>query len=1440
VICSNKYFLILLSLFAGVQLFAAPPVPFSGKLAINGKNFHGNALFSFSIVDGEGTVQWKHAEEPDSKIENFVMNGRYLVLLGGQGMQTLPADLFLQHESLFLRVSVDLKDGQGMRLLEPDQRITSSPYALSAEIARLAERAEVAGGVDAGTITADMLEQSLLADLNRTFELWPISRDMLEEALQDDLNRTITRDRLSLDLIADLNRTVRLQDLSDEVSQSINRPITREMLPQGVRDELNATITRDRLSADVRADLNRTVGITNLSSEVTEKLNREFTVEPGSIGKALLAQDVRDDLNRTITRDRLSQDIIADLNRTVRIQDLSEEVSQSINRPITREMLPQGVRDELNATITRDRLSADVRADLNRTIGIANLSSEVTDKLNQTFSIDAGSITLDQLSQQVRDDINRTITRDRLSSDVLSDINRTITKSMLSQEILDELNASGGSTASVPGSLIAVPANQSAPSGYELYQMGDRKNLVWEEKAPVSVARYVGDSVVVLDGEMYVVGGWTGDENFTLLEKYSPQSNTWQTLSPMPTGRKDFACAALNGKIYAIGGIDSSTVDVYDPINDSWSTGTPLPSVVHRGTALSLDGKIYLFSNASNSLLCFDPETDQWLVKANMPTPRGAAKVVYYTDRIWVIGGWDESRLDTVESYNPTENSWQSEANLTIERNWASAWVANGRIYVAGGESDGTRLISVESYNPFSRVWSTGAPLPEIKFAADAAVINNHVYIASGFDTDAFSNKVFAADLNASIEGVHDLYVKTGDASSGTPTVQAEVADGSIGPSKLSSEVSNALKPVVVGQPISVVEVGGNPAYLAVDVDGVNLSYQWKKDGVDIAGATSRTLSISDLNASQHEGNYTVVVSNVFGSVTSSVAQIDVNGSLTEGLVGWWKFDEAEGTIAYDSSGNERDGNFSAGGNWVNGKIGWALDLNGSTSVQILSYKGLLGTTARSFSGWFKVLDPAQDGFTHLIAWGESTAKYVMYRQTNGFLRLGISGGYIVSSSVIDSDWFHVVATSEENSNISDSKIFLNSVEEDISESVARLINTVSDGDVYLGGEWKGYIDDVRIYDRALSALEVRALYELGEGTVQESGSGTTTVVNGTVADGSITASKIADQTITTNQLSEQILKYLKPEITQQPTAGTIFADTNSSISVSAEGKYLTYQWKKNGTNLTGETNATLTITDANATQHDGNYSVVVSNDFGSVESEEVEVLVTWNPSTISSLKLWLDAKDASTIEHDYNMISSWNDKSVNTNNATQSLSDKQPQLGNQEVIFDGLNDILELPTLGLSEKAMVVFLFNPLNDGGYSVLGSSTQNDHWDRYNINEATYAHHFTQSRIENLALNMPTSGDQILAYAGDSLSPFYEIRLNGSSLYKTLNSFSFIDNISQIGSALASGSEFKGSISEIIILNDSSLNDLQKLEGYLAHKWNLATELPSDHPYKNSAP
>ena len=119
-----------------------PPHPFPSQASSQWmeKTFTATpALLSpLSMVRGRCTGNM--LQENNATIENFVLNGRYLVLLGGQGMQSLPANLFLENDNLFLRVRVDLQDGQGIRLLEPDQPITSTPYALAAELARLPKK----------------------------------------------------------------------------------------------------------------------------------------------------------------------------------------------------------------------------------------------------------------------------------------------------------------------------------------------------------------------------------------------------------------------------------------------------------------------------------------------------------------------------------------------------------------------------------------------------------------------------------------------------------------------------------------------------------------------------------------------------------------------------------------------------------------------------------------------------------------------------------------------------------------------------------------------------------------------------------------------------------------------------------------------------------------------------------------------------------------------------------------------------------------------------------------------------------------------------------------------------------------------------------------------------------------------------------------------------
>ena len=117
----------------------------------------------FAIYNPSNSKLWDSGSNP---IEVPVTNGRYLVLLGGQGMTPLPASLFHQNEELYVGVSADLpNDKVGPVKLGEFQRITAQPYALVAEMAKMADSAKA---VQAGAISKSMLGQDVLSDLNRS------------------------------------------------------------------------------------------------------------------------------------------------------------------------------------------------------------------------------------------------------------------------------------------------------------------------------------------------------------------------------------------------------------------------------------------------------------------------------------------------------------------------------------------------------------------------------------------------------------------------------------------------------------------------------------------------------------------------------------------------------------------------------------------------------------------------------------------------------------------------------------------------------------------------------------------------------------------------------------------------------------------------------------------------------------------------------------------------------------------------------------------------------------------------------------------------------------------------------------------------------------------------------------------------------------------------
>lgn len=85
------------------------------------------------------------------------------------------------------------------------------------------------------------------------------------------------------------------------------------------------------------------------------------------------------------------------------------------------------------------------------------------------------------------------------------------------------------------------------------------------------------------------------------------------------------------------------------------------------------------------------------------------------------------------------------------------------------------------------------------------------------------------------------------------------------------------------------------------------------------------------------------------------------------------------------------------------------------------------------------------------------------------------------------------------------------------------------------------------------------------------------------------------------------------PGITTQPAGQIVTAGANVTLTVTATGDSLTYQWRLNGNALPGETASTLKLTGATAAQS-GLYSVVIANSAGSVTSDAAQLLVVAPP----------------------------------------------------------------------------------------------------------------------------------------------------------------------------------------------------------------------------------
>jgi N-acetylneuraminic acid mutarotase len=152
-------------------------------------------------------------------------------------------------------------------------------------------------------------------------------------------------------------------------------------------------------------------------------------------------------------------------------------------------------------------------------------------------------------------------------------------------------------------------------------------------------------------GELARIGvGWRG-RNTPAHEVYDPAANSWTALAYVPTARDHLAVAAMDGRLYAVGGrVDGSYLrnltsnEAYDPATGRWEQRAPLPTARSGIAAAVLEGRMFVFGGEApagtfNQVESYDAKSNGWSSHPRMPTARHGLGAVAVAGRIYVISG---------------------------------------------------------------------------------------------------------------------------------------------------------------------------------------------------------------------------------------------------------------------------------------------------------------------------------------------------------------------------------------------------------------------------------------------------------------------------------------------------------------------------------------------------------------------------------------------------------------------------------------------------------------------------------------------------------------------------------------------------------------------------------------------------------------------------------
>ena len=630
---------------------------------------------------------------------------------------------------------------------------------------------------------------------------------------------------------------------------------------------------------------------------------------------------------------------------------------------------------------------------------------------------------------------------------------------------------------------------------------------------PMADSHAAGAAILLPNGQVLIFAGENnGTYPIASAELYDPGSGAWTSTGSMHQQREAFASVLLpNGKVFVAGGWDGggagelSSVEIYDPNTKVWTNAAPMSSAADSQTATVLpDGTVLVAAGSNNgnvltNAFLYYPASNTW-------SNTGSLKVALYghsatllpDGRVLVVGGGDSAQV-----YNPTNHTWTLVASMNDGRSFPSATLLpNGQVLVLGGDPWQT---TAELYNPTNNTWTYTGSLNVGRLFHTATLVSGGQVVVAGGDagTIGYWNGPPLADVEtynqSALVGLFSYALNT--------TNMAWITSGD---ANWFVENTNSYDGVAAAQSGSV--TNSQISILTTTVTGPGiLTFYWSSIANDTNGGFDYEFYLDDSGAGDladlygtndwaKAGPFTIPAGqHTLGWMVSANGDTDptqagfldqvtfVSTAPVAGPIGWWKGDGN----ALDSAG-ANNGTLQGSVTYAPGILGQAFDFDGSGD-----YVQLPGVSTGQPEGTISL-------WTYLRNWnwqsaGDSTflwagTQYLPSTGTWDGINLGNHRSYTSTGELLfgifagDWQWAHSGVVPQTNTwyhlagtwGAGGIQIYVNGQLKGTNSytgpapdyTVYNLIGRSS----WPNTQINGLVDDVRLYNRALSASEINSL----------------------------------------------------------------------------------------------------------------------------------------------------------------------------------------------------------------------------------------------------------------------------------------------------------------------------------------------------------------------------